>query len=101
MSVCKPVSKWKQEVAGILESKVEELQLLDYSKATVDDVWNCIVDKVWKGNPEKRLHEVVQDIFHLHPNIYISYLAQQSWQDDNLQESIDALFGMEENSQKK
>ncbi|SER73857.1 Post-transcriptional regulator [Gracilibacillus ureilyticus] len=91
----KPVTLWKPELTDVIESKVTEFQLLDYSKATADDVWKCLVQKVWKGDPEKRLAEVVQDILHLHSNIYMSYLTQQSFQDTSLQESIEALFGKE------
>ncbi len=93
MTIKKAVSMWKHEVQDILESKVNEFKLLEYSKATADDIWNCLVDKVWKGDPEKALHEVVQDIFHLQSNLYMMYLTQQSWQDNNLQESLDALLG--------
>jgi len=65
---------------------------LGYTQATNEDVWNCLVEKVWKGNPTKRLHEVIQDIFHLGSNIYISYLTVNAYQDDtDLLESIAAL----------
>ncbi|SHN09447.1 post-transcriptional regulator [Gracilibacillus kekensis] len=93
MTTKKAVSLWKKELQSVLDSKVSEFQLLEYSKATKDDIWNCLVNKVWKGDPEKALHEVVQDIFHLPSNVYMMYLTQQSWQDNNLQESLDALLG--------
>ncbi|QGH35079.1 hypothetical protein GI584_13960 [Gracilibacillus salitolerans] len=95
MTVKKQVSLWKHELEDVLGSKVNEFKLLDYSKAAPEDVWNCLVDKVWKGDPEKSLHEVVQDIFHLNPNLFMTFLTQQSWRDNNLQESLDALLGNE------
>ncbi|MGP4041740.1 post-transcriptional regulator [Gracilibacillus sp. D59] len=95
MTVNKQVSIWKHELEDVLESKVNEFKLLDYSKATPEDIWNCLSEKVWKGDPEKKLHEVVQDIFHLQPNLFMTYLTQQSWRDNNLQESLDALLGNE------
>ncbi|ENH97094.1 hypothetical protein J416_07392 [Gracilibacillus halophilus YIM-C55.5] len=96
MCQTKQVSQWRSEVQEVLESKVSEFQLLDYQKTTTDDIWACLIDKVWKGDPEKKLYEVVQDVFHLHPSLYMTYLTQQSWQDTNLQASIDALFGDDE-----
>ncbi|MGN8645623.1 post-transcriptional regulator [Gracilibacillus sp. HCP3S3_G5_1] len=93
MAVKKHVSVWKHELHDVLESKVNEFQLLDYSKATSEDIWNCLLEKVWKGDPKKSLHEVVQDIFHLHPNLFMTYLTQQSFKDNNFQESLDALLG--------
>lgn len=92
----KEVSEWKGEVTDILVGKVEEFQLLDYSKTTPEDVWDCLQNKVWKGNPKKALYEVVQDIYHLSPNIYMTYLTQQSLMADDLRASIDALLGREQ-----
>ncbi|SDM99496.1 post-transcriptional regulator [Sediminibacillus halophilus] len=87
------VDEWKKEMDLILESKVEEFKLMGYSRATSNDVWNCLKKKVWKGNPSKRVHEVVGDIFHLSSNIYMSYLTVQAYQDDDIMASIAALSG--------
>lgn len=93
----KKVEEWKIELSPVLKSKVEELQMLGYSKATEEDVWKCLIKKVWKGNPEKRIHEVVQDIFHLSPSTYMSYLTIDAYQDDDLMASIAALTGKQPN----
>jgi Post-transcriptional regulator len=86
------VSEWKQLLKPVLHSKVEEFKLLGYSRATREDVWNCLTKKVWKGDPEKRLYQVVEDILHLRSTIYMSYLTVQSYQDDEgLLASIAAL----------
>ncbi|MBM7678586.1 post-transcriptional regulator [Gracilibacillus alcaliphilus] len=89
----KPVAAWRNEVTEILESKVEEFKMLDYSKVTSDDIWNCLKEKVWKGEPEKSLSELIQDIYHLPANLFITYLTQKTWTDSNLQESLDAILG--------
>ncbi|PWU68371.1 MULTISPECIES: post-transcriptional regulator [Gracilibacillus] len=93
MCVSKQVSAWKQDLQGVLESKVHEFHMLEYHKTTKDDIWNCLTEKVWKGDPEKKLFEAVQDVLHLNANTYMSYLTMQSFKDTNLQESIKALFG--------
>jgi hypothetical protein len=97
LEIKKAVEAWKKEMKPALKSKAEEFQLMGYSRATEDDIWKCLVKKVWKGNPDKRLYEVVQDIFHLSSTIYMSYLtvdAYQSYQnDDDLMASIAALTG--------
>ncbi|WP_234982546.1 post-transcriptional regulator [Ornithinibacillus halophilus] len=90
----KTVDEWKPALLPALESKVDELQLLGYSKTSIDDVWKCLVEKVWKGNPSKRLFEVTQDILHLNTNIYMSYLTVSAYQDnEDLMASIAALTG--------
>ncbi len=77
-----------------LDSKTSEFKLMGYSQATGDDIWDCLVQKVWKGNPTKRLHEVTQDIFHLASNLYMSYLTVNAYQEnDDLMASIAALTG--------
>lgn len=91
MVVRKPVNEWKGMLTSVINSKVEEFRLMGYSRTTSEDVWQCLTDKVWKGNPEKRLHEVVQDIFHLRSTTYMSFLTVQTYKDDNLLASIAAL----------
>ncbi|MRH43010.1 hypothetical protein GH741_09960 [Aquibacillus halophilus] len=90
------VSQWKEMLKPVLETKVTDLKLMGYSRTTSEDVWNCLTKKVWKGDPEKRLYEVVEDIFHLSSNIYMSYLTVQSYQNNDLFASIAALTSSEE-----
>lgn len=97
MEEIKRVEEWKNEMNVVLESKRNELQTLGYPNATQEDIWKCLVKKVWKGNPEKRMYEVVQDIFHLGTGVYLSYLTTESHQDDDLMGSIAALTGNSDN----
>jgi hypothetical protein len=85
------VSKWKAAVKPALESKSDELRMLGYQEATGEDVWKCLEVKVWKGDPVMRVYEVVQDIFHLGSNIYMSYLTLDAYKDEDLMASIAAL----------
>lgn len=48
----KPVSQWKEELSPVLESKVEEFNLMGYGRVDSSEIWNCLVKKVWKGDPE-------------------------------------------------
>ncbi|WP_181350549.1 post-transcriptional regulator [Thalassobacillus sp. CUG 92003] len=91
MEEYKYVSEWKSVLGPALQSKAEELMTMGYARATQEDVWNCLKKKVWKGDPEKRLHQVVQDIMHLSSNLYMSYLTVSAYQDDDLMASINAL----------
>ncbi|MEW9675873.1 post-transcriptional regulator [Lentibacillus sp. L22] len=85
------VEQWKSHIKPALDSKTSELRLMGYMQATNDDIWDCLVKKVWKGNPTKRLYEVTNDIFHLASNVYMSYLTLEAYQDDDLAASIAAL----------
>lgn len=86
------VKNWKQMVTPFLNSKAEELHLMGYNQATKEDVWDCLVEKVWKGHPDKRIYEVVADIMHLNSSIYLSYLTVKSYENDDLKTSIAALL---------
>ncbi|QDP40717.1 post-transcriptional regulator [Radiobacillus deserti] len=92
MSTIKTIDEWKSSLLPVLDSKVNEFHLMGYSRASREDVWKCLSKKVWKGNPEKRLHEVVGDILHLSSAVYMSYLTVEAYQEDEgLLESIAAL----------
>lgn len=91
MEEVKTVTQWRDEVAPVLISKVDELQLMGYERATKEEVWQCLEKKVWKGNPEKRLYEIVQDILHLSSHTYVSFLTVEAYQDEDLIASIEAI----------
>lgn len=91
LNVKKTVTEWRPLIECVLESKAREFALMGYSQATSSDIWNCLQEKVWKGNPVMRLHEIVQDIFHLKTSIYMSYLTINAYKDDDLMSSIAAL----------
>lgn len=94
LEIVRNVSDWREAMVPALESKKSEFQLMGYSKASTDEIWDCLVQKVWKGNPPKRLYEVVQDIFHLASTVYLSYLTVKAYEDDDLMASIQAVTSM-------
>lgn|SRR5690606_36787873 len=89
----KTVKEWKSYIIPALESKQSEFKLVGYTDVTQDEIWSCLEEKVWKGNPKKRLHEVIQDIFHLSPSTYMNFMTVNVLQieDDDLMTSIEAL----------
>lgn len=92
LGVGQTVKDWKPMIKPAIESKVSEFIEMGYEKATSEDIWLCLEQRVWKGNPTKKLHEVVQDVFHLSADIYMGYLTMNAYQDDDdLMASIAAL----------
>lgn|SRR5690554_4512921 len=92
MEIKQTVSEWKETVLPALESKVSEFHLMGYTKATKEEIWHCLEQKVWKGDPEKRLHEVIQDIFHLSATVYMNHLTLKVYQDSDLMYSINEVM---------
>ena len=94
----KSVREWKEDIQPVLKSKVNEFNTLGYQDVTVSEIWECLEKQVWKGNPKKRIHEVIQDVFHLQPGTYINHIrigALRSDKDD-LMSSIHAVTGNDE-----
>ena len=98
----RPVEEWRDEVAIVLKSKQSEFEMLGYKEITVDSIWHCLVENIWKENKQKRLYEVVQSIFQLQIHTYMDYLALDSLHtlsketDDELMASINAVMKRED-----
>lgn len=91
----KSVSEWRNEIELVLEIKTKEFHMLGYDKATADDIWNCLITRVWKkADPKIRLYEVVSEVLRLQISTYMTYLTMGIYQeDDDLMASISALRG--------
>src|SRR5699024_4076456 len=89
----KHVQEWKKQVYPALKSKESEFKLVGYDKITVDELWRCLMETTWKRNPEKRLHEVIQDIFHLPASTYMNFITVHALKVDSsdLMASIQAV----------
>lgn len=89
----KTVQEWKTHIIPALYTKQSEFKLMGYPEITCDDIWACLEEKIWKGNPKKRLHAITQDIFHLSVSTYMSYLTVSALkEDDDLISSIQAVL---------
>lgn len=99
----KTVQEWKQHVLPALETKISEFKLVGYEDVTEEMIWRCLEETVWKGNPKKRLHEIVKDIFHLQPNTYMNFITMEAMQkdDDDLTASIQAVMDHKPEESKK
>ncbi|ARI76956.1 post-transcriptional regulator [Halobacillus mangrovi] len=89
----KTVSQWKKHVDPVLIIKTDELRLLGYV-TTKNEVWECLRAKVWEGNPEKRLYEIVQDVLHLKSHTYESFVNHE--ENDDLEAIEDVNSGYNE-----
>lgn len=89
----KTIQEWRQIVDPALKSKQGEFKLIGYSEVSIEEIWRCLEEKVWKGNPKKKLHEVVEDIFHLPPATYMSFMTVNALKsdEDDLMSNIQAL----------
>src|SRR5690625_35064 len=89
----KTIQEWKSIVTPALFSKQSDFKLIGYSEVTMEEIWSCLEEKVWKGNPTMRLHEVVQDIFHLPTATYMSFITVNALKvdEDDLLSSIQAI----------
>ncbi|GAA0457039.1 post-transcriptional regulator [Alkalibacillus silvisoli] len=90
--VKKHVEEWRPQLYDVIQSKVDELEMLGYERVTHDEVWNCLLHKVWRKNKETTLFQVVQDVLHMSDRIFMSFLTVQvQQQDEELLQQIEAL----------
>lgn len=89
----KTVKEWKKTVEPALRSKQGDFKIVGYEEVSKEEIWQCLEEKVWKGNPKKRLYEVVEDIFHLSTATYMSFMTVNALKvdDDDLMASIQAV----------
>src|SRR5699024_973919 len=67
--------------------------MMGYKDISTNDIWECLLEKVWKNQSFPPLYQVVQDILHLPIHVYMSYLTLNAYQvtDDDLMASIRAV----------
>ena len=68
------IHEWKKHVEPALLSKESEFKQFGYQDVNADDIWNCLINQVWKKDENKRLYEIIQDIFHLKAGTYMNYI---------------------------
>src|SRR5699024_8014462 len=95
----KTVQEWREKVEPALLSKQRDFKIIGYKDVSKEEIWQCLEEKVWKGNPTKRLYQVVEDIFHLSTATYMSYMTVNALKadDDDLMASIQAVTEGENN----
>jgi hypothetical protein len=69
---------WKERTMPILTSKLEELHLLGYERATINEVWKIVLYKRRKKKDEPRMHELTNDILRLTPTDYMNWLTTEA-----------------------
>ncbi|PFK45707.1 histidine kinase [Bacillus cereus] len=76
------VEAYRGQLQVVLESKVEEFQMIGYDRVTTEDVWKCLKSKKWKKiDSDVRLYELVNDVLTLSANEYMTYLTVEAYQE--------------------
>ncbi|PHA00845.1 histidine kinase [Bacillus pseudomycoides] len=75
------IEAYREQLRIVLESKVEEFQMLGYDRVTTEDVWKCLKTRKWKKvDSDVRLHELVNDVLTLTANEYMTFLTMKAYQ---------------------
>lgn len=93
------IIEWKDKLIPALRSKEFEFKMMGYKDISTEDIWECLLEKVWKRKNETPLYQIVQDILHLPIRVYMNYLALSAYHVDNddLMLSIQAVTDNETN----
>ncbi|ALF11640.1 post-transcriptional regulator [Parageobacillus thermoglucosidasius] len=72
----------REQLMPALQCKYDEFRLLGYNQVTMEQIWNCLVQKKWKNfKEEKKLFELVNDILSLQIGEYMSFVTMQSYKE--------------------
>lgn len=74
---------WKDEVLPVLNSKVEEFQLIGYDEASAEEVWECVLNKLRKQKEPMRIYQFVNEILKLKVTDYMTWLTIGAYQGPN------------------
>lgn len=89
----------REQLMPALQCKYDEFRLLGYHQVTMEQIWDCLVQKKWKNfKKEKKLFELVNDILSLQIGEYMSFVTMQSYKeqrflgDDDLETVLKELL---------
>lgn len=77
---------WKETLAPVIISKVEEWKIFGHDEVTEEDVWNAFLEKLRRNKevPEEvRLHWIVAELFALSANDYMTQLTVNAYRGDD------------------
>lgn len=75
------VEAYREQLQIVLESKIEEFQMIGYDQVTIEDIWKYLKAKKWKRiNADIRLYELVNDVLTVTANEYMTYLTVEAYQ---------------------
>jgi hypothetical protein len=67
-----------------LQCKYDEFRLLGYKQVTMEQIWECLVQKKWKNGEERKVYELVNDILSLQIGEYMSFITMRSYKEQRL-----------------
>ncbi|WP_158217567.1 post-transcriptional regulator [Lottiidibacillus patelloidae] len=74
---------WKERALPVITSKLEELHMLGYERATVDEIWKVVLKKRKKKTEEPLMHDLINDILRVTPTDYMNWLTTEAITNDD------------------
>jgi hypothetical protein len=72
----------REQLMPALQCKYDEFRLLGYKQVTMDQIWDCLVQKKWENfKEERKLFELANDILSLQIGEYMSFITMQSYKE--------------------
>lgn len=91
----KSLKELYERVKPALYSKLKELRRLGLKMVSETDIWNYLVENVWKSKENLELHELINDILYANNydlNEYAINKAKKYKEDEDLIMDSDNLF---------
>ncbi len=90
--------KYREDVAVVLRSKLDEFKVYDYDYVTEDQLWNYLITKKWRKPKENtHIYEIVSDILQVKVSDFIAFqtvehLKGPDWFSEDGMKELDELL---------
>lgn len=82
MKICHTYDHLRNEIMPALKSKQEEFALLGYGQVNENEIWEFLKKKKWKkAEEEKRISEIIQDIFSIKVGEFFNYATVEAFKE--------------------
>ncbi|MCM2676537.1 post-transcriptional regulator [Alkalicoccobacillus plakortidis] len=72
---------WKDDMEPVLVSKVEEFHMLGYDKATKDEIWRCVTERLHKKKSYVPFYTFTDELLNLKVSVYMTWLTVNSYKE--------------------
>ena len=73
----------KDRITPALNTKLKELKKNNYNIATIEDIWNYLIEKKWKTAQNLTLYDIINDVLNIDNEDIEEYAIRSEQNDKN------------------
>lgn len=72
---------WREDMEPVLDSKLDEFHLLGYKRATKDEIWRCVTERLHKKKHYVPFYAFTDELLNLKASVYMTWLTVSSYKE--------------------